>query len=172
MTQIPLKTLHDWCAQPKTHEHKGTCHSNLKRDEFTNFLMQDMISYSHPCKRYSGKKFLMHTLEETYRRYSQQTDFHKNGKISQTAMQQYKPKYILLAGQTPVNQCLCDYSENCDLLLKGLVAIGLKGLPSNRYSCVDSTFCDVRHGQFGMSYSFVSKQCIRRECMECGIHKL
>ena len=66
---IPLKTLHGWCAIPKNREHRGTLKANLKRQEFTNFLMQNTISYSHPCKKYAGKKFLMHTLNDIYKRY-------------------------------------------------------------------------------------------------------
>ena len=107
MTGIPLKALHDWCSDPKEILHKSTDCANSKK-EVLNFLMQDSITYSHPCKRYAGKKFLLHTLDEVYNRYTQQTQFHKHGKISKIALRLYKPKYILLAGKTPVNQCLCD----------------------------------------------------------------
>ena len=172
MTGIPLKTLHDWCTEPKECEHKSTSKANMKKEEFHNFLMQDTISYSHPCKRYSGKKFLLHTLDEVYKRYEEQMQFHKHGKISRTAMHMYKPKNVLLVGKMPVNQCLCDYCENCNLLMKALVAVGIKGLPLNRYACVDTSFCTSRHGQFGTSYAFASRKCIRRECSECRSVKL
>ena len=117
LTGIPLKTLHDWCAEPKERNHKGTTRSQMKKDEFLNLLMQDTITYSHPCKHYAGKKFLLHTWDEVYKRYINQPEFHRHGIISKTSMRIYKPKYILLAGSTPVNQCLCDICENCDLIL-------------------------------------------------------
>ena len=87
-------------------------------------------------------------------------------------MRSYRPKEIRLSGQTPVNQCLCDYCENCDLLICALIAVGLKNIPSNKYKCLDSTFCDLREGQFGTSYTFAAKKCIQRQCTDCGTAKL
>ena len=90
--------------------------------------MQDTISYSHPSRKYAGKKFLMHTWNEIYQRYDQQPEFHKYGVISKTTMRIYKPKHILLSGQTPANQCLCDICENCELIRKALLAVGIKNI--------------------------------------------
>ena len=73
---IALKTVHSWCAAPKERNHLATVMSDLRRQEFTNFLMQDTISFSHPCKKYAGKKFLMHTWEEIHTRYLQQPEYH------------------------------------------------------------------------------------------------
>ena len=73
----------------------------------------------------------------------------------------YKPKYILLAVDTPVNQYLCDYCENCDLILHALTAEGLKGLQLNKCGCLDASFCNICQGQFGTNYSFAKKECIR-----------
>ena len=114
---IALKTVHQWCSKPKIRVHKGKARAAMKKNEFTNFLMQDTMTYSNPGKRYSGKKFLMYTWKEVYRCYLQQPEYHKNGQISRSSMRVYCPKNVLLSGQTPVNQCLCDYCENCDLLI-------------------------------------------------------
>ena len=169
---VSLKTVHHWCVAPKNRKHKGTARADLRREEFTNFLMQDTITFSHPCKKYAGKKFLMHTWDQVHKCYVQQIEFHQQGMISKTTMRSYKPKSILLSNQTPVNQCLCDYCENCDLIIHALLSTGLKNLPSNKYQCVDSTFCSIRHGQFRTTYRFAPKHCIWRECIECGIEKL
>ena len=165
---VALKTIHEWCAEPKAREHKGTARKILKQEEFTNFLMQDTITFCHPCKRYAGKRFLMSTWEETYKQYLKQPGFHKNGVLSKTRMRFLKPKNIKLAGSIPLNQCLCDYCENCDLMMKALVAAGVKGIPRNRYSVIDSTLCDVRFGQFGTDFEFCSHTCISRKCEQCG----
>ena len=169
---IPLKTVHEWCSEPKNRQHKATSRAKLKKDEFINFLMQDTITYSDSCKRYSGKRFMLHTWEEVYKRYMKQPEFHKNGILSKTSMRMYKPKYILLSGSTPLSQCLCDYCENCELLCKALVAAGVKSIPSNKFACIDSTLCSLRTGQFGSSYTFAPHECITRDCSECGKSKL
>ena len=169
---VPLKTIHCWCSIPKNCEHKGTVRAQMKHEEFTNFLMQDTISYSDPCKKFSGKKFLMYTWDEIYKRYQQQKDFHKHGLISRTAMQMYKSKYILLSGATPANHCLCDICENCDLLRKALLAAGLKQIPAKKYQCTDATLCSVRQGKFGTDYFFPPIKCVDWQCMECGVSKL
>ena len=165
---IPLKTVHGWCAIPKNREHRGTSRANLRREEFTNFLMQDTISYSYPCKKYAGKKFLLYTWDEIFKRYHQQPEFHKHGVISRTTMRMYKPKYILLSGSTPANQCLCDLCENCELLRKALLAAGVREIPHNKYACVDATLCSIREGKFRTAFKYPPMQCIKRDCEDCG----
>ena len=165
---IPLKTVHCWCSILKIRQHKGTSHAAMKREEFTNFLMQDTVSYSHSSQKYAGKKFLLHTWNEIYKIYEQQEEYHKHGLISKTAMRLYKPKNILLSGATPPNQCLCDVCENCELIQKALLASGVKSIPHNKYACVDVTLCSIRQGKFGSTYSFPPLACIKRDCGECG----
>ena len=169
---VPLKTVYSWCSPPKEREHKGTSRAKLKKEEFLNFLMQDTITFSDPSKRYCGKRFMLHTWNEVYQRYLQQPEFHQNGILSRTTMRMYKPKFILLTGSTPLSQCLCDHCQNCELLRKSLVAIGVKGLPATKYDCVDSTLCLLRNGQFGTNYSFAPSECITRNCDHCGTDKL
>ena len=98
--------------------------------------------------------------------------FHKHDVLSRTTMRCYKPKYILLSGCTPLNQCLCDCCENCKLLQRALVTVGVKGIPPNKYSCVDATLCDLLKGQYGTDYKFASHKCITRSCQDCGKIKL
>ena len=114
----------------------------------------------------------MHTWNEVQRWYVAQPEHHKHGMISKMTMRSYKPKSILLSGQTPVNQCLCDYCENCDLIIHALLAVGMKNIPSNKYKCLDSMFCAIHEGQFGTSYTFAPKTCIRHTCTECGMDKI
>ena len=172
LSGIPLKTVHDWCSVPKERKHRATQRSQLRKDEFLNFLMQDTITYSHPCKRYAGKRFLLDTWDEIYKKYLQQPRYHTNGVISKSSMRSYRPKYVLLSGSTPINQCLCDYCENCELIMKGLVAAGIKGIPPNKYLAIDATLCDARSGQFGTGYEFCGHSCITRQCNDCGKDKL
>ena len=58
LSGIALKTVHDWCSAPKNREHKLISRSNLRKEEFVNFMMQDTITFSSSCKRYSGKRFM------------------------------------------------------------------------------------------------------------------
>ena len=135
---VPLKTVHSWCSLPKKTEHKAMELANKRRQEFEQFLIQDSISFEHPSKKLSGKRFLRDTLEVTRQKYLQQPQYHKFGVISMSSMKNYRPGYILLCGQTPLDQCLCDKCENCEQLLKTLHAIGMQNIPSNRYSAVNS----------------------------------
>ena len=158
---IALKTIHDWCSVPKERKHKATTMSELKRQEFSNFLMQDTITYCHAGKKYAGKQFLIHTWEEVHRRYLEQPEYHKHGTIGKSTMRSYKPKSVMLCGQTPVNQCLCDYCENFELMIHALLSVGLKNVAANKNKCMESTFCELREGQFGTNYRFAAKDCIR-----------
>ena len=172
LSGMPLKTIHAWCAPPKERQHRGTAKAKLKQQEFCNFLMQDTITYSHPSKKYAGKKFLMHTWNDIFKKYQEQPEFHEHGFISRTTMRNYKPKFILLSGQTPANQCLCDICENCELIRKSLLASGIKSIPPNKYACVDSTLCTLRQGKFATSNRFPPINCVNRDCKNCGKCKL
>ena len=165
---ISLKTVHLWCSVPKNREHKAISLSKLRQEEFTNFIMQDTVTFSHPCKRYANKRFLIDTWEETYKKYLKQVEFHKYGTIGKSTMRSYKPKNVLLSGNTPLTQCLCDYCENCELMMKALVAAGLKGIPPNKYALMEMSMCDTRTGQFGTNYTFPKHKCVSRECEDCG----
>ena len=168
LSGIALKTVHDWCSPPKERQHKGTSRAKLRKDEFLNFIMQDTISYCTSSKKYAGKRFLLHTWNEIYNLYLQQPEFHRHGVISKSTMRSYKPKYVFLAGATPLNQCLCDYCENTDLIIRALAGVGLEGLPGNKYRAVDSTMCTLRDGQFGTGYDFAPHDCIMRNCAICA----
>ena len=72
----------------------------------------------------------------------------------------------------PLNQCLCDLCDNLELLRRALVAVGVKGIPPNKYDILDSTTCDVWHSQYDTSYKFSMYKCITRNCAHCGKNKL
>ena len=83
-------------------------------------------------------------------------------------MKSYRPKGVLLVGDIPLSQCLCDYCENGDLCCKALTAAGLKSIPANKYKNVEATLCTTRLGRFGTTFKFPPLKCIKRECDKCG----
>ena len=89
-----------------------------------------------------------------------------------SCMKQYRPKEILLCGDTPLDQCLCDHCENCEQILKTLHAIGLQNVPSNRYSAIELTVCNERRQQMGCNLSFPKIECINGTCESCGVINL
>ena len=169
---LDIKIVHAWCSVPKERQHKGTEKANMRKEEFLKFLMQDTITFSNPSKKYVGKSFLLHLLEETYNRYILQPRYHKKRKVSKTTMHTYHPKHVLLAGTTPLNQCLCDYCENTELVIKPLTAAGVVGMPANKYVAVTESLCNVRQVQFGTHYRFAPHDCIMRSCEMCGKEKM
>ena len=118
LSGISLKTVHGWCSLPKPKIHKAKALSQLRKDEYERFLWQDTISFAHPGKKFAGKRFLRDTLQMIRKKYLQRSQFHTHGILSMSSMKAYHPKYILLFGQTPLDQCLCDKCENCEQLLK------------------------------------------------------
>ena len=166
MSGIPLKTVHSWCSLPKVKCHKATEMSKMRQKEFEQFLLQDSISFAHPSKKFAGKRFLRGTLEET------QEDYHKFGIISFSSMKKYRPSYIMLCGDTPLDQCLCDRCENCEQFLKALLAISIKGIPSNRFLAVDCVVCSERIRQVGSESTFPRMSCLLGQCNSCGIEAL
>ena len=87
-------------------------------------------------------------------------------------MKEYRPAYIMLCNKTPLDQCLCDKCENFEQLLKALIAVGMKNVPSNRYKAVDSVVCSDRYSQYGSKFTFPRRDCIEGTCSECGVSML
>ena len=165
---VSLKTVHSWCSIPKQKVHKGKELSKLRRAEFIDFLSQDTISFEHPCKKFSGKRFLRDTLEITRKKYLEQRQYHKYGIISMSSMKKYRPSNILLCGSTPLDQCLCDTCENFEQLVKTLIALGMKQIPGNRYAAVEKVLCVERYTQAGSDYTYPGFDCIYGNCTRCG----
>ena len=168
MSGISLKSVHTWCSWPKQKIHKSSQIANARKQEFKEFLLQDSISFEHPCKKYAGKRFLRDTLEVTRQKYLQQPEFHKHGISSLSSMKEYRPGYIMLCNKTPLDQCLCDKCENFEQLLKALKAVGLKSVPSNRYAAVDCVVCEDHCQQVGTNFTFPKQECIEGNCQNCG----
>ena len=78
----------------------------------------------------------------------------------------------MLCHDIPLDQCLCDHCENCEQLLKSLHAIGMRNVPSNRYTAVDYVVCPGRQQQIGSKFSFPAMKCITGDCDQCGEHLL
>ena len=172
MSGIPLKSVHSWCSRPKDRIHKTSQLAEMRKKEFEQFLLQDTISFTHPSKKLSKKRFLRDTLAVTRQKYLQQTEFHQNGVLSFTCMKKYRPPYIMLCNQTPLDQCLCDRCENVELLLKAMHAIGIQNIPGNRYAAMEAVVCSERCSQFGTDFSFPEKSCIYGNCENCGEESL
>ena len=145
LSGIPLKTIHGMCSVRKQKTHKSTELANLRKKEFKSFLLQDSVSFSHPSKKFAGKRFLRDTLEVTRKKYLAQNEYHKNRMISLSSMKIYRPSYIMLCGDTPLDQCLCDKCENYEQILKALLSIGMKSILANRYVAIEKVVCSDRY---------------------------
>ena len=172
LTGIPLKRLFGWCSLPKDKVHKKKELARLRRAEFEMFLNQDTVTYEHPCKKLAGKKFLRDTWLITRDRYLSQPEFHTYGILSLSSMKAMRPKHVYLCNQTPLAQCLCDKCENCEQLLKSLHAMGIQGVPANRYKAIAALVCPQTYEQFGCNSDFPAIDCILGTCKECGIKNL
>ena len=132
------------------------------------FLLQDSISFANPSKKFMGKRFLGDTWDVTRQKYLNQSEYHKHGIISLSTMKAYRPAYILLSCATPLDTCLCNKCENCEIILKTLQALGLKGILANSYADIDSVLCTHRYKQAGTDFSFPGLKCIHGDCENCG----
>ena len=171
---IPVKTVYKWCTEGKGNNKvkKRVELSKLRRQEYESFLLQDTISFPHPCKKYSGKRYLKYTIEETRKIYLSQPEYHKYGILSKTRMTDFRPLYIKLARNTPLAQCLCQGCENCEKMIRSLLGVGLKGLPGNRFAAVNAIMCNEHIKQHGTQFEFAPIDCINGVCNNCGVDAL
>ena len=61
---VPVKTVYKWCSSDNDKVKKRVQLSQLRMEEYEQFLLQDTISFPHPCKKYSGKRYLKYTMED------------------------------------------------------------------------------------------------------------
>ena len=170
---ISLKTVTIWFSKPVVKVHKLTEMSNLRKKEYEQFLMQDTISYPHPCKKHAGKRILRFTLEDIRNKYYLlQSEFHNHGVISYSCMKDYRPDYFVLVNETPLDTCLCSKCQNCEQLLKRLIQIGMKDIPGNKYKAIKATQCSEKFPQHGTESEFPKLDCILGKCDKCGVKHL
>ena len=169
---IPRNTVMKWCTSPKQSIKRRVELSQLRRDEYEQFLLQDNISFEHPCKKYAGRRYLRNTIKEIRKIYLDQPQYHKYGILSETRMKDFKPAYIKLCSRTPMESCLCEDCENCKKIIKALLAIGLKCIPSNRFQGIRAIMCPDRYLQIGTTYKFPRMECMNGTCNDCGIKTL
>ena len=172
LTGISKKTVFKWCSSPKESVKRRVELSNLRRAEYEKFLSQDTISFESPCKKMAGKRFLIRTIAETRKIYINQTEFHKFGILCESRMKDFRPDYIKLCSKTPLETSLCQACENCEKIIKCLLGIGLKCIPSNRFDAIKKIVCNERINQVGTTYSFPKIDCTNGDCGECGVQLL
>ena len=63
LTGVSLKTVHKWCTAPVTTLKKRVELSKLRRRDNEDFLLQDSISFAHPCKKYNGNRYFRNTIK-------------------------------------------------------------------------------------------------------------
>ena len=169
---VPVKSVYKWCSAPKDKLKRRIELSQLRKKEYEQFLLQDSISFAHPCKKYSDKRYLRHTLADTRTLYLSQPEYHKYGILGETRMKDFRPDYIMLARDTPLSQCLCQGCENCEKIIKALIGIGLKGIPGNRFAAINCVMCEQRIKQANTEFSFAPIECITGECEKCSVESL
>ena len=172
LTGVSLKTVHKWCTSRNTKVKKRVELAEKRRKEFEQFLLQDTVTFAHPCKKYDGIRYLRNTVEETRKIYLSQPEYHRYGILSLTRMSDFRPDYIKVCGKTPLAQCLCLTCENCEKIIKSLLALGLKLVPSNRYDALTKVMCSERVNQAGTEFSFAKLACIMGNCDSCGVQSL
>ena len=170
ISKATVKYVHSKLNPPKKKpEHKATVEKNLRKEEVIAFLNQDCITFTLPGKKHANKRFMRDTWENTYAKYLLQTIFHKHGKVSISTMREYKPKNIILSGKAPLTQCECIYCDNFNMIRKSLLAIGMKGIFSNKHKAVQQTMCPDRVCQLPSNHLFHKKLCMDRNCDDCVI---
>ena len=83
-------------------------------------------------------------------------------------MKIYRPSYIMLCGDTSLDQCLCDKCKNCKQILKALLSIGMKNILANRYAAIEKVVCNDRYPQVRTQFSFPKLDCLLGSCQMCG----
>ena len=172
LSGISRKSVQKWFAEEDSRPKKRVEMSNLKKEEYHKFLAQDTVSFEHPSKKYAGRRYLRNTIKEIRKIYVDQTEFHTYGMLSETRMKEFRPDNVFLCAKTPMESSLCQGCENCEKVIKALLAIGLKCVPANRYEGVNAIVCQQRSVQHGTSSSYAPLKCIQGKCDQCGVDKL
>lgn len=149
--------------------HKAVAQSKARQAEILEFWEQDTVSTPLPTFKPVAKRFAKNSVNEMYRMYTTNPDFHKKGKMSRTTFLKFRPGNVKPMSKTPWNQCLCEKCRNCMLSLEALRKVGLKDIPKDLYELSDRTLCPHRLPVAETdSLKFARKACIFRQCNQCG----
>ena len=127
-----------------------------------NFFQTDDTSFPLPDKKYSGQRFLKHSVAKSCKMYNMLASTRR--KIAESTFRKYKPNFVKLQGKIHLRQSCCKVCQNFDFIMTHACKY-LNGVPSTLDECVDSTLCDY-------SGYFPNIKCVLRECEKCGVEKI
>ena len=153
--------------------------------------MDDEVSYSLPNAKYSHLHFMSCTIAEAYNKHYLPKS-RNNRKMGQSSFASLQPLFVRSISETPIQGCKCEYCQNLGLIWDTLIALGFKGIPKNHTCSIEVTWCAFRkhvendeslsihekshqcstlHEHFKCDEELPAKNCIMRQCSNCGTEK-
>ncbi len=84
-----------------------------------------------PSEKFAGKQFLLHTVDETYKMYEKETDFHTNGKVSCTTFGHFLTSAFKTQVKIPRLEARCEHDDNVQYCISVLNHQKVRGIQQN-----------------------------------------
>ena len=140
-------------------------------ESIKKFYFADASDYI-PDRRHATRKVMTDTLKNSHRAFLSQ-NHETMKKVSLSTFIKHRPKKILTMDKSKFQSCLCEYCVNIVFKLESLNKLSteanMKDLQfDNKFSCLKMTICHTESD----TDMFKDKQCIDRNCEECGVHNI
>ncbi len=131
------------------------------------FANQEHISSSYPSVKFVGKRLLLQTTDETYKKYLNESQFHANGKVSYATFAWYIQKEFLPMNKIPHTEARCETDDNVQFCIDALSNIKMQGISGSWYKLVKETLCEA--SMSNTCHKFCTRNCYERRCPLCDV---
>ena len=135
-----------------------------RKEELSVFYRADNVSTSLPGARQSSKKFLLDTLEESYKKYKANCIANGQRPMSFSNFCKFRPRDVYIISKTPKRVCVCELCDDFHNKKKVIQAIPVKGLEGSVTELVRKSLCFTDFSV--LPYGKID--CINRSCNNCG----
>ena len=130
--------------------------------------MRPDVTYSVVSSQLYKKKFMHHTLEESYEMYCKQCFENSEVPVHVTAFRKFHPVHAYLIGKTPRGEFVCDKCDNRRYCYDALKGNGVKGFDKRMELSLKHTICEVVTDVSLTNKEYGYMKCITRQCNDCG----
>lgn len=111
-------------------------------------------------------------MDEIYRMYGRETDFHTHGKVSHTTFGRFLFGSFKTQSKIPRLEARCDYDDNVQYCISTLCHRKVQGIHQNRFEAIQQTLCAPSVAMSNSSQVFCTMDCYKWQCPNCGVHLL
>jgi hypothetical protein len=134
----------------------------------TSFVEKDNVTFHLPFKRQAKFQYMRTAIQQAYKLYVTEQEELGTRVLSFSSFYRSLPKTVRCMKQVPYRSCLCEDCLNFSLFTDAVRGAGLTGVSRRTSDVILHTLCRPSEPVTDVTIGDCSRECIFRECGNCG----